>query len=176
MGYNETFGARQVKYKNERGAWKMFTGEARVAKQFDLCGEQWIKEPGKYYVGHNIVYKPDFYLPRLDLFVEVKNRNFNQIEEYDLLKMKLFYETGKDLLVIRRPLVDIKFAFDDYQESNGLFYSTKYIHRFNPGHVCILGEDDTGRMALKIVDEFDGTPFLDEAIEATEFEFEVIYE
>jgi|GEM_PF-1538723 len=68
--------------------------EARWAVFFDALGLKWEHEPEAYTDGRTW-YTPDFWLPELDRFWEVKGT-----EDYDLAKVSMLCEvTGKELMV-----------------------------------------------------------------------------
>ena len=46
--------------------------EARWAVFFDALGIEWEYEKEGYYLGDSLCYLPDFWLPKLDMFVEIK--------------------------------------------------------------------------------------------------------
>lgn len=46
--------------------------EARWAYYFDLCGFEWMYESEGFHLSDGSMYLPDFYIPRLNMFVEIK--------------------------------------------------------------------------------------------------------
>lgn len=71
--------------------------EARWAVFFDAAGIQYEYEPQGYEV-NGIKYLPDFYLPKLDIFVEVK-ANRDGVEA-DILRCSKFIYWGSDIKAI----------------------------------------------------------------------------
>jgi predicted Zn-ribbon and HTH transcriptional regulator len=68
MDQEEIFSIKTI-YK---GVTFRSTTEARWAVFFDACGLKWMYEPFRMNLGKNGSYLPDFYLPEIELFIEVK--------------------------------------------------------------------------------------------------------
>jgi len=68
--------------------------EARWAMYFDLLGVEWIYEMEGFDLGNGFYYLPDFYLPKFDVYCEVKP--FQQDDH----KWKKFTENGKYRLIL----------------------------------------------------------------------------
>ena len=126
--------AKTVIYHSPCGSYELFTGEARIANFFDNVGERWEK-PGWYKVGREVKYRPDFYLPRLNLFIEVKNLNVEDLldDPVGIEKMRMFYECGYSLYCVDgMPVTDAGFAYEKYQNSAHIFFSNKFIQAYSP--------------------------------------------
>lgn len=165
--------AQKVIYHTEGGSYVLYTGEARIAKFLDLAGELWIR-PGKWFdVGHAVRYRPDFYLPRLNLYIEVKNMNPEDLlaKTLDIEKMRLFYESGYDLFVIDSPVIDTAFAYEKYISSNKTFFSSKYIHAGLAENDFVMFCKRNGKLSLGICSADSPVSFLEEAINAKHWEF-----
>jgi hypothetical protein len=73
LGVTPTYGRKPFEYRNVkmRSSW-----EVEFAKQCDWLGLEWKYEPQYFYVGigawPGVTYRPDFYLPELRRYVEVK--------------------------------------------------------------------------------------------------------
>jgi len=64
--------------------------EARWAVFFDYLGIQYKYEPEWDEVvcdGFKMQYKPDFYLPKMDLWVEVKSKNLEELTDIEIMKI-----------------------------------------------------------------------------------------
>lgn len=72
--------------------------EARWAYFFDLLGIRYIYEPEGYEMSDGTKYLPDFYLPDLHYYVEVKGKNEHLIA--DLEKIEKFVMEAKTALLI----------------------------------------------------------------------------
>lgn len=70
--------------------------EARWAIFFDFLGLEWEYEPEGYQFDDGTKYLPDFYLPELEYWAEVKAKKFNNEEEYKAINLVI--ETGKPLI------------------------------------------------------------------------------
>lgn len=85
--------------------------EARWAVFFDACYIEYEYEPEGYELSDGTKYLPDFYLPKFDLFVEIKNPSLNPAmqgkssfssEEFQKLK-KLAQGTDKQAIIFFSP-------------------------------------------------------------------------
>jgi len=65
-----------------RSSW-----EANLIRIFNYLKIEFDYEPAKFYFSNGLSYIPDFYLPSLDLWIEVKG----YFKEFDLLKLKTMY-------------------------------------------------------------------------------------
>lgn len=71
--------------------------EARWAIFFDAFELEWVYEPECFILSNNQKYTPDFYLPKLKLYIEIKP-NYNWMNDnYHKNRYKLF---EKDLLIL----------------------------------------------------------------------------
>lgn len=90
-----TIKAIETQYKGHRFRSRL---EARWAVFFDTMRIEWRYEPEGFEMSDGTRYLPDFYLPRFDIYVEIKPP---VITFQDACKMGRFaYESGKDLLLI----------------------------------------------------------------------------
>lgn len=102
--------------------------EARWAVFFDAAGIKYQYEPEGYEMGDGTKYLPDFFLPDLNYYVEVKGKNDHL--ESDLIKLKKFVFESKSVALI---LSDIPFD----KESKGLFFfPIMYYSARSGGHVA----------------------------------------
>ena len=109
--YSKTGGLREDLNKYFRSKW-----EANIARTFNYSNIVWEFEPKRFYfndIGDGIEsYLPDFYLPELDIWIEVKGwmkdldklriNKFKEFypEEYEkmvLIEEKLYIKIGKEL-------------------------------------------------------------------------------
>ena len=67
-----------------------------------VLGEEYEYEPQIFDLRSGLKYRPDFYIPRLNLYVEIKS----EITRLNELQYKLFIEQGYKLLVIMNSEVD----------------------------------------------------------------------
>lgn len=82
------------------------TWEANIARIFNLIGIKWVYAPKIFDLGEH-TYRPDFYLPELDTYIEVKNF----MGEYSLNRDKQFrklYPNIKLDLILKKEYVEIK--------------------------------------------------------------------
>ena len=179
MPYYEKKEPRLVIYKNKRGEFKMFTGEARVAYFFDLINlTKWVKDEKRYPLPDATSYLPDFTLhcKNLDgLIVEVKNRNYEDVKPIDFLKLQKLYEQGHNILVIRKPVADIHWLREDHDTSGNFFYSGKYIHGADESDMIWFAKNNAGEFTLTKLNLYSGLQFVQEAIEANNYQFTPVY-
>ena len=71
--------------------------EARWAIFFDAFNLEWVYEPDCFLLSNNQKYTPDFYLPKFDLYIEVKPSLWWQNVDYHAKRYKIF---EKDLLIL----------------------------------------------------------------------------
>ena len=69
--------------------------EAWWAAYFDFLNLDWEYEPTTYLFTDNTRYTPDFYIPEIDLIVEIKGRHLDRIE-----KVGLFVKASKKSVLI----------------------------------------------------------------------------
>lgn len=82
--YDDLF-RRQAKFIYADGTPMRSNWERLAAAYFDKIGLEWQYEPQRFVLPTRQHYYPDFYLPRLDLWVEVKGYStFNAITKFDL--------------------------------------------------------------------------------------------
>lgn len=66
-------GIKPVAYeKDGLGIWMRSRSEVEFAKRLDALGVEWIYEAFVFQVGKKRTWMPDFYLPKLEQFVEIK--------------------------------------------------------------------------------------------------------
>ncbi len=77
--------------------------EAKWAVFFDVLGVQWQYEP-EYddveFHGFLVAYKPDFYLPDLDLWIEVKPTSLRQLSDGEIRKIVGWAHDYSEILVL----------------------------------------------------------------------------
>jgi hypothetical protein len=93
---NDNFGTTKnsVKYKNILMRSSM---EANFAKELDCVGIEWEYEPAAFRMGRNS-FVPDFYIKKLDLFVELKSNNW--ISEKIINKIEFVKLNGHNSIVL----------------------------------------------------------------------------
>jgi len=74
---------RGIKY---RSSWEPY-----ISKLLLYSGITFQYEPKRFYLTPKVSYLPDFYIPDMGLFIEVKG----WLKEYDLMRMKLFQQNYK---------------------------------------------------------------------------------
>lgn len=72
--------------------------EARWAVFFDSLGIVYEYEPQGFNIGHNERYLPDFYLPNLNYYIEVKGKNNHMLADMD--KIEKFIMKNKTIVMI----------------------------------------------------------------------------
>ena len=150
--------------------------EALWAAQLDALGIEHVYEPQGYDM-HGVKYLPDFYLPQLDMFAEVKGMPDNK----SALKIeRLIDETGKDVVLLlsngKMQFFSAKFGGYSINDNFGLGACEYNRREFNSRI-----EHDKGRYTPKDskqkeikqepsrkVDINDAPPYDDEAFPATE--------
>lgn len=70
--------------------------ESKVAMFLDALGILWIYEPKTFRLSNHFSYKPDFYLPKLKIWIEVKGL----IEDHNRKISKIFVRDNKQALVL----------------------------------------------------------------------------
>lgn len=93
--------------------------EARWAVFFDTLKIKYEYEPEGYKLKNGIYYLPDFYLPDLEYYAEVKGKN-NHLYE-DMKKVEQFVMEKKTAVII---LSDIPYSI----ESKGLYWFPVYVY------------------------------------------------
>lgn len=79
--------------------------EARWAILFDALELKWVYEPDCFILSNNQKYTPDFYIPKYDLYIEVKPNTYWQNINYHINRYKLF---EKDLLILSDEYPDFR--------------------------------------------------------------------
>jgi hypothetical protein len=81
---------------NYRGIRMRSKLEASYAKYLDSISEEWLYEPERFFLEElQCTYLPDFYLPRIDTYSEVKGW------DQGLEKVEAFRRMGKNIMIIR---------------------------------------------------------------------------
>lgn len=70
--------------------------EARWAVFFDNVGVEWQYEPEGFLLDGNVKYLPDFYLPEMNAWIEIKGT----MSEYDENKIKKFVDAGNTIYIL----------------------------------------------------------------------------
>lgn len=94
--------------------------EARWAVFFDAAGIEYEYEPEGFVLEYNIHYLPDFYLPTLDAYVEIKHGNLDEdaLDEAENKCIWLHVQTEKVVLLCKGDPVDMNVtAFYSVYES-----------------------------------------------------------
>ena len=94
--------------------------EAKWACYFDCIGIKWQYEPNLFKFKNNIYYKPDFFLPQVNLWAEVKIDN--ELTTLEIEKIKcLINETGKRCILLNGGPKPITFELIQLDENGKLF-------------------------------------------------------
>ncbi len=91
------------------------TWEANIARVYNLIGLKWAYAPTLFDLGEH-TYRPDFYLPDFDTYIEVKNF----MNDYSLLRDTLFRKTFPDIkleLITKNEYLDITKNYKDLVEA-----------------------------------------------------------
>ena len=87
------------------------TWEANIARVYNLVGLQWQYSPTIFDLGEH-TYRPDFYLPNFDTYVEIKN----YLGGYSLMRDTLFRQKYPDIkleLILKKHYINIKKNYKD---------------------------------------------------------------
>lgn len=84
--------------------------EAEVAYIFDVLEIEWEYEPIAFQLKNSDTYIPDFHLPSLDTWVEVKG----DMTEEDKQKIRFFHDMGKEIVILQEN--KLTFLETDFQE------------------------------------------------------------
>ena len=115
----------ETQYKGYRFRSRL---EARWAVFFDYLNIKWLYEPEGFDLGDGLYYLPDFYLPELDLWIEVKG----VMKDIDEQKIRAFAETGHEVQVLGK----IPNEDDDRCIDLNEFYESNFSHYFSDGCDC----------------------------------------
>jgi predicted nuclease of restriction endonuclease-like RecB superfamily len=91
------------------------TWEANVARVFNLLGIKWQYAPKIFDLGEH-TYRPDFYLPGYDMFIEVKNFMGDYSKQRDYLFRKR-YPDIKLGLILKKDYLHIKSNYKELIEN-----------------------------------------------------------
>lgn len=148
------FAALKTKYNN---CWYLSRLEARWKVYFDALGIEATYELQGYDLGEAGWYLPDFYLPHVDMWAEVKPVQFSDTE---LRKLKaLVVHTQKPALMLigapdRKPYT--AWCFD--RHCNGLYFIdfilSNYRNFYQKEH-RFYGSPDTGEIYHVVFDDID---------------------
>jgi hypothetical protein len=122
--------AIETRYKGRKFRSRL---EARWAVFFDALGVQWEYEPEGFDLGEAGYYLPDFWLPDLDCWIEVKGHD---IQSEEMKKASaLAVGTGKFVFILRQ-VEPIEMLQDEYGE----------IHIYNSQRYFAPDSDSDGMM------------------------------
>lgn len=82
--------------------------EARWAVFFKFIHLNYEYEKEGFDLGNGLFYLPDFYIPSMDLYVEIKS-SFEEISMNDALKMESFGENKRLLLIVGHPTKQVMY-------------------------------------------------------------------
>lgn len=85
--------------------------EARWAMFMDLIGVPWQYEPDAFIVGPGKGYLPDYYLPTMDAYLEIKPRDPS--EEESQKARSLAVESGKNVFLLFGPIATPNASYPD---------------------------------------------------------------
>lgn len=102
-----------TKYKDIEMRSKL---EAKIAFFLDGLKIKWTYEPKTFLLSMGIVYKPDFYLPELKMWVEVKG----VIEEHNKSILECFVKDNKTELILISSKDMIWFSSKDFVDGIGI--------------------------------------------------------
>ena len=78
----------------KKGHWVRSTWERKFADRLFDSGIEYIYEPTRFELGGGLSYRPDFYVPSLDLWIEIKgyttDRNREQFSKFTATGRKLY--------------------------------------------------------------------------------------
>ncbi len=120
--------------------------EARWAVFFDALGVKWVYEPEGYDLGDAGWYLPDFWLPQVKSFAEVKPKKFTHEEFYKCVELPSACILLDSEVPENRPYFEVeKSKEDDYllltdggASLSGWYYAyEKFLDNFWQGHSCV---------------------------------------
>lgn len=112
----------ETQYKGYRFRSRL---EARWAVFFDYLEIKWLYEPEGFDLGDGLYYLPDFYLPDLDLWIEVKG----VMTKKDHQKLEAFAKSGREI----NALGNIPNENEDREIELGEFYDDTFVRYFFDG-------------------------------------------
>lgn len=112
----------ETQYKGYRFRSRL---EARWAVFFDYLEIKWLYEPEGFELGDGLYYLPDFYLPDLDLWIEVKG----VLSSIDEKKIEAFAEAGHEVQLLGKIPDEDEDRCIDLNE----FYDSNFSHYFSGG-------------------------------------------
>lgn len=96
IGYHTNWGKTSKYTTLSQGIVTMRSSwEVRVADYLTENGKEWLYEPYTFKLSDTVSYRPDFYIPEDDLYIEVKGR----LLDLDIEKITLFRDLGFTLLL-----------------------------------------------------------------------------
>jgi hypothetical protein len=119
--------------------------EARWAIFFDALKLEWVYEPDCFVLSNNQKYTPDFYIPKYELYIEVKPSLWWQNVNYHKNRYELF---EKDLLILSDDFPSLRVS-KLYHTRNGEKFENEVVfcpnHKYEPFFFtgCDLGENDS---------------------------------
>jgi len=114
--------------------------EARWAIFFDSFKLDWVYEPDCFILSNNQKYTPDFYLPKFDLYIEVKPSLWWQNIDYHSKRYEIF---EKNLLILSDDFPSFR-VNKLYQFDNGEKYVNDVVfipNHYKYGHFYYSGND-----------------------------------
>ena len=128
MSENKTIKAIETVYNGYRFRSRL---EARWAVFFDALGVKYEYEPEGYELSDGTKYLPDFYLPYLDYFVEVKGMNNHLQEDIEKLVQFVVDNKSKAIILSEIPYSEESeglylFPIINYQNKSGSLYTTEH--------------------------------------------------
>lgn len=131
--------AIETRYKGYRFRSRL---EARYAVAFDDLGVKWEYEPEGYELGEAGRYLPDFFLPDLNLFIEVKGAR-PSADEHKKCEA-LANATGSAVFIANgMPFENIGYLYaSDCCDSGGGYWEGNAVIHFGPGAVRVSCDDE----------------------------------
>ncbi len=136
--------AIETRYKGYRFRSRL---EARWAVYFDVLGIEWVYEPEGYKLAEGVLYLPDFWLPQVRMFAEVKP---TWPDDQEIEKIKLLCDqSGHSVLILDGVPQNCNYFF--LEKSQGAigwmdcYIDTSYIYGHKEGRFyCCTGSDSIG--------------------------------
>jgi predicted nuclease of restriction endonuclease-like RecB superfamily len=92
------------------------TWEANIARVFNLIDIKWVYAPKIFNLGEH-TYRPDFYLPDSDTYIEVKNFMGEYSLNRDIQFRKIYPNTKLDL-ILKKEYMEIKANYKYFMTSS----------------------------------------------------------
>lgn len=128
--------------------------EARWAVFFDAAGIEYQYEPEGFVLENGKCYLPDFYLPKLKTYVEIKRNNLDDEELYEAENkcLWLYVESGKPVLLCQGDPVDMNMSafYGMYEHDINVFSPGQDFAMFVEGaRYWKPGRYDCGKMFIE---------------------------